>query len=40
LASSAVVSAVWFAIVSSQNVTTANPAIKARVEAFLARYGG
>ena len=40
LTSSAVVSAVWFAIVSSQNVTTANPAIKAPLEAFLARYGG
>ena len=40
LTSSAVVSAIWFAIVSSQNVTTANPAIKAPVEAFLARYGG
>ena len=40
LTSCAVVSAIWFAIVSSQNVTTANPAIKAPLEAFLARYGG
>ena len=40
LTSASVVSAVWFAIVSSQNVTTANPAIKAPVEAFLARYRG
>jgi hypothetical protein len=40
LTSSSVVSAVWFAIVSSQNVTTANPAIKAPLDAFLARYGG
>jgi hypothetical protein len=40
LTSSAVVSAAWFAIISSQNVTTANPAIKAPLEAFRARYGG
>ena len=36
--SSAVVGAVWFAVLSTQNLTTSNSAISAPIKAFLARY--
>lgn len=36
--SSAVVGAVWFAVLSTQNLTMSNSAISAPIKAFLARY--
>ena len=37
-ASSAVVAAVWFAVLSTQNLTSSNSAISGPIKAFLARY--
>jgi len=37
-ASSAVVGAVWFAVLSTQNLTTSNSAVSGPIKAFLARY--
>lgn len=36
--SSAVVGAVWFAVLSTQNLTMSNSAVSAPIKAFLARY--